>query len=103
MQFHKSDDRRLLHSISVLKVSATYDFQLRKFCEGSSTIQLHNSLTIQRALFKHHRPIEPMQSGRDISDHGTGNRDKAKTAGIRRSTRMNLKELLEGGTSFADQ
>jgi hypothetical protein len=95
--------RRLLHDIGLFDVTSPYDILLRQFCEGSGGRKYHNCLTMQPALFHHHRPVGAMNAESDISSHGDKYREKAVTDNVRWSTRMNWDALLDGRTDFEDQ
>lgn len=92
--------RQILHEIALRDVSHAFDIALRFFCEGVQGHKYHNCLTLQPALFHHHRPAGPNKALSDIGDHGDDFRDKAVTDMVRWSVRMNADALLEGRTDF---
>ena len=94
--------RQILHEIALRDVTDAFDIALRFFCEGARGHKYHNCLTLQPALFHHHRPAGPNRAMSDIGDHGDDFRDTAGTDMVRWSVRMNADALLEGRTDFWD-
>ncbi|KAI1415504.1 glycosyltransferase family 25 protein [Hypoxylon sp. FL1857] len=95
--------RKLLYEVGLKDVADAFDILLRFFCEGAKGRKHHNCLTVQPALFHHHRAAGPLSASSDISDHGSGFRDKGSTDMVRWSVRLNADVLLEGGTEMIDQ
>lgn len=54
----------------------------------------HNCLTLQSALFHHHRPAGSNRAINDIGDHGDDFRDTASTDMVRWSVGMNVATLI---------
>lgn len=94
--------RQILHEIALGGVTDAFDIALRLFCEGAQGHRYHNCLTLQPALFHHHRPAGPNRALSDIGDHGDDFRETASTDMVRWSVRMNADALLEGRTDFWD-
>jgi len=94
--------RQILHEIALRDVSDAFDIALRFFCEGVRGHKHHSCLTLQPALFHHHRPAGSTKAMSDIGDHGDEFRDAATTDMVRFSVRMNADTLLEGRTDFWD-
>lgn len=99
----QSGARKLLYEVGLKDPTAAFDLLLRFFCEGTQGRRYHNCLTIQPALFHHHRPAGPLSSYSDISNHGEGFKEKSTTDVVRWSVRLNADVLLEGGTQISDQ
>jgi hypothetical protein len=95
--------RRLLYWLGLMEMTSAFDLMLRQFCEGIEGKDYHNCLTVQPALFQHHRPAGNKTFESDISSHGTEYREKAMTEVIRWAVRMNTRVLLDGRTDFEDQ
>lgn len=95
--------RKLLQEIGLKDLTDGFDILLRFFCEGSKGRQRHNCLTVQPALFHHHRAAGALSASSDIGDHGAGFRDSSSTDMVRWSVRLNADVLLEGGTNIIDQ
>ncbi|KAK3337215.1 hypothetical protein B0T19DRAFT_437884 [Cercophora scortea] len=95
--------RQLLHELALKPFTDAFDIMLRFFCEGSKGRAYHNCLTLQPALFHHHRPVGPHADASNIGNHGGGYRDKPSTDMVRWSVRMNIEALLEGRTDFVDE
>ena len=57
---------------------------------------------MQPQLFQHHRPKGLRAAFSDISDHGGGVNDRATTANIRWSVRLNFEKLVGGATDWVD-
>jgi len=95
--------RRLLYWLGLMEMTSAFDLMLRQFCEGIEGKDYHNCLTVQPALFQHHRPAVNKTFESDISSHGTEYREKAMTEVIRWAVRMNTRVLLDGKTDFEDQ
>ncbi|KAI9854797.1 MAG: hypothetical protein M1813_000863 [Trichoglossum hirsutum] len=95
--------RRILYDMGIKSFDAPFDLMLRDYCQGSGVRSYHPCLTVQPQLFDHHRPAGKMSSESDISDHGTGYREKPITEFIRWSTRMNLGKSLSGVEDYEDQ
>ncbi|KAI1767826.1 glycosyltransferase family 25 protein [Hypoxylon sp. FL1150] len=95
--------RKLLHEIGLKDVTDGFDILLRFFCEGVGGRRRHECLTVQPALFHHHRAAGPISASSDIGDHGAGFRDASSTDMVRWSVRLNADALLEGGTEILDQ
>ncbi|KAI1099768.1 hypothetical protein F4804DRAFT_320943 [Jackrogersella minutella] len=95
--------RKLLHEVGLKDLTDGFDILLRLFCEGAKGRRYHNCLTVQPALFHHHRTAGPLSAASDIGDHGDGFRDKSFTDMVRWSVRLNADVLLEGGTEIVDQ
>lgn len=99
--------RQILYQLALKDVNAEYDIALRWFCEGREgrNSRRDGCLTMQPALFQHHRPAGPRTHESDISPHGDGGewRDEPHTNVLRWSVRMNAEELMSGGTDFKDQ
>jgi len=94
--------RRLLYELGVHKMSENNDLIFRYVCDGVDGRQLATCLTVQPQPFQHHRPVGPKAAFSDISDHGGGVNDKASTANIRWSVRMNLPKLVGGERDWVD-
>jgi hypothetical protein len=94
--------RRILYELGVHKMSSPYDLMFRYVCDGVDDRQLATCLTVQPQLFQHHRPVGPKSSFSDISDHGGDVNDKATTANIRWSVRLNFPRLVSGATDWVD-
>ncbi|XDG10258.1 hypothetical protein ABKA04_009873 [Annulohypoxylon sp. FPYF3050] len=99
----QSGARKLLYEVGLKDLTAAFDLLLRFFCEGTQGRKYHNCLTVQPALFHHHRPAGPLSSYSDISNHGEGFKEKSTTDVVRWSVRLNADVLLEGGTQISDQ
>ncbi|KJZ74895.1 hypothetical protein HIM_05804 [Hirsutella minnesotensis 3608] len=95
--------RKILKHIALREASDAYDILLRFFCEGAGGRPRANCITLQPALFHHHRPVGPHKEASDIGDHGDGFRAKAETDMVRLSTRLNADVLLSGGSDYIDQ
>lgn len=98
--------RRLLHEVALKDVSDAYDLLLRFFCEGAKGRAVgRRCLTMQPALFHHHRMAGRVSAMSDIGEHGKdgGFRETAMTDMVRWSVRLNAEVLMEGGTEFGDQ
>ncbi|TPX16396.1 uncharacterized protein E0L32_004045 [Thyridium curvatum] len=94
--------RQILHEIALRDVSDAFDITMRFFCEGVRGHRRHTCLTVQPALFHHHRPAGPAKALSDIGDHGDEFRETASTDMVRWSVRMNADVLLEGRRDFWD-
>lgn len=81
--------RQLLYEVGLKDVDTAFDINLRRFCEGTGGRAYHRCLTMQPSLFQHYRPVGPKSAESDISDHGSGWREKAHTNVVRWSVRMN--------------
>ncbi|KAH0566197.1 hypothetical protein GP486_000411 [Trichoglossum hirsutum] len=95
--------RRILYNMGIKSFEAPFDLMLRDHCQGSGVRSYHPCLTVQPQLFNHHRPAGKKSSESDISDHGTGYREKPITKFIRWSVRMNLERYLNGEEDYEDQ
>lgn len=95
--------RRLLYWLGLMEMTTAFDLELRYFCDGTDGKPYHNCLTVQPALFQHHRPAGNMTFESDITSHGKEYREKAMTEMIRWSVRMNVEVLLNSATNFVDQ
>ncbi|KAI1880576.1 hypothetical protein JX265_000816 [Neoarthrinium moseri] len=93
--------RQMLHQVGLKNFNAAFDILLRWFCEGVEDRKYHNCLTLQPALFQHHRFAGPKSANSDISDHGEGFQE-ASTDVVRWSVRMNA-EAMMAGEPFVDQ
>lgn len=79
-------------------MTGPFDIMLKQFCDGVAGKGNHNCLTVHPGLFQHHRPAGNLAFESDISDHGTGTREKAESDNLRWGVKMNFKALLEGET-----
>lgn len=79
--------------MGVAKFDLEYDNMLRNHCEGVNGRTRGNCLTVQPALFDHHRPGY-VSSHSDIANHEQGVVEKPSMDGIRWSTRVNLWKLI---------
>ncbi|KAM4060802.1 glycosyltransferase family 25 (LPS biosynthesis protein) domain-containing protein [Hirsutella rhossiliensis] len=95
--------RKILRHIALREASDAFDILLRFFCEGTRGRPHHICVTLQPALFHHHRPVGPNKEASDIGNHGDGFRTQAGTDMVRLSTRLNADILLSGGTTYIDQ
>ncbi|KAK7705215.1 hypothetical protein SLS64_008051 [Diaporthe eres] len=95
--------RQILFEIGLKDVDSAYDLNLLKFCNGQDGRGDHRCLTMQPALFQHHRPMGPKSFESDISDHGDEWQDKPLTDMVRWSVRLNAEEIMNGGRNFSDQ
>jgi hypothetical protein len=95
--------RAILYEIGLKDFNAAFDLLLHWSCSGENGRGYHKCLTVQPPLIQHHRPAGPKSKDSDISGHGEGMNDKARTEEIRWSVRMNAEVLLQGGTGFVDQ
>ncbi|KAI2472710.1 hypothetical protein F4781DRAFT_444434 [Annulohypoxylon bovei var. microspora] len=95
--------RKLLYEVGLKDLTDGFDILLRFFCEGAKGRRHHNCLTVQPALFHHHRAAGPLSASSDIGDHGDGLRDKSLTDMVRWSVRLNADVLLEGSKEIVDQ
>ena len=94
--------RRLLYELGVKEMSAPYDMMLRQVCDGVQGRRLAVCLSVLPQLFQHHRPAGPKAAFSDISDHGGGVNDRASTANVRWSVRLNFEKLVAGETDWVD-
>jgi hypothetical protein len=94
--------RQVLHEIALGDVNDPFDIALRYFCEGAHGHKYHRCLTLQPALFHHHRPAGPTKAQSDIGNHEGEFREMAGTDMVRWSVRTNVEALLEGRTDFWD-
>jgi hypothetical protein len=94
--------RRILYELGVHKMSGPNDIMLRYVCDGVDGRQLGTCLTVQPQLFQHHRPVGLKAAFSDISDHGGGVNDRATTANIRWSVRLNFEKLVSGAKDWVD-
>ncbi|KEY66770.1 hypothetical protein S7711_11173 [Stachybotrys chartarum IBT 7711] len=88
--------RRLLQEVALKDINEPIDILLRFFCEGTQGRRKHTCLTIQPALFQHHRTAGPVSAESDIGNHGEGFNEKSKTDMIRWSVRLNVDNILDG-------
>ncbi|KAI1774904.1 hypothetical protein F4818DRAFT_55230 [Hypoxylon cercidicola] len=95
--------QKLLHEIGLKDLTDGFDILLRFFCEGAKGRKRHECLTVQPALFHHHRAAGPLSAASDIGYHGPGFRDRSSTDMVRWSVRLNADTLLEGGSEIVDQ
>lgn len=95
--------QKLLHEIGLKDVTDGFDTLLRFFCEGAEGRKRHECLTVQPALFQHHRAAGPLSALSDVGDHGTGFRDVSSTDMVRWSVRLNADALLAGSGEIIDQ
>ena len=95
--------RRLLYNLGMKTFDQPFDLMLNSFCEGTHMQDYHLCLTVQPQLFDHHRPAGRTSQDSDITDHGDEVREKAFTANIRYSTKMNVEKLLKGDMQYDDQ
>lgn len=95
--------RAMLYEIGLKDLNAAFDLLLHWSCSGENGRGYHQCLTVQPPLIQHHRPAGPKSRDSDISSHGDGVTEKARTEEIRWSVRMNAEVLLRGGTEFVDQ
>lgn len=95
--------RSMLWEIGLWQMFGGVDIELREFCEGRHSHALHRCLTVQPPLFNTHRPVWNTAGDSDNSKPGEGFRDKAYTENVRWSVRLNVDELLNGGTNLTDQ
>lgn len=87
--------RQLLYEVGLKTFDRGFDLLLAQFCEGGGSRGYHDCLSLQPALFHNHLPVGPMKAESDISDHGDGYAETAKTPNVRLSVRMNAGALLE--------
>ncbi|KAI9776990.1 MAG: hypothetical protein M1839_009134 [Geoglossum umbratile] len=95
--------RRMLYEMGVKSFSSALDLMLTEYCDGANGRDYHTCLTVQPQLFNHHRPVGKLSSESDISNHGDSYRDKAETAFIRWSARINLDRYFSGQEGYDDQ
>lgn len=95
--------RSLLYELGIKKFDDHFDIMLREYCDGTDGRDKHVCLTVQPTLFDHHRPAGLISHESDISVHDGKVRDRASTANIRFSTRLNVEKLLRGQTNYDDQ
>lgn len=95
--------QRILYELSLKKMSGTTDMMYRSLCHGSEGRPVDTCLTVTPELFASHRPIGDTASFSDINDNAGGYNDHAHTRNIRWSTRMNMRKLIDGATSYIDQ
>ncbi|KYK55025.1 hypothetical protein DCS_06986 [Drechmeria coniospora] len=95
--------RKILHELALKPPTAAFDILLRFFCDGTDGRAMHNCLGVTPGLFHHYRPAGKALDVSDIRDHDGDFREDAGSDIVRWSVRLNTPELLDGGTSFADQ
>ncbi|WPH02260.1 Hypothetical protein R9X50_00511600 [Acrodontium crateriforme] len=96
--------RRMLYELGLHKMTGTTDMMFRSVCDGVDGRDLMTCLTVQPQLFQHHRAVGPKTKFSDINEDESGEYiDKASTANVRWSTRMNFRKLVNGQTDFTDQ
>ena len=88
--------RKLLYEIGIQRYNDAFDIMLRQFCDGQAGHEQHLCLTVQPALFDHHRPKGQIQ-------HNGEARETAVTFNIRQSARLNIAKLLKHDTNYYDQ
>lgn len=88
--------RQLLHELGLKALDRAFDLLLASFCDGDAGRGYNDCLSLQPALFHNHLPAGPRKAESDISDHGDGYAEFAKTPNVRWSVRMNAGALLEG-------
>lgn len=93
--------RQMLYELGLKNFNAGFDILLRWYCEGAGDRGYHNCLTVQPALFQHHRFAGLKSANSDIADHGEGSQN-ASTDVVRWSVRMNAAAIM-GGTPLVDQ
>lgn len=82
------------------KLSNAYDIMLRFVCDGVDGRRLATCLTVQPQLFQHHRPKGPRAGFSDINNSDEGYNERATTANIRWSVRVNFPKIIEGETDY---
>lgn len=92
----QSGARKLLYESGIRAYNDAFDIMLRQFCDGQAGHEKHVCLTVQPALFDHHRPVGQVQ-------HNGETRKTAVTFNIRQSARLNIPHLLKAETTFDDQ
>ncbi|KAK7753268.1 hypothetical protein SLS62_004787 [Diatrype stigma] len=88
--------RQLLHELGLKPFDRAFDLLLASFCDGGAGRGHHDCLSLQPGLFHNHLPAGPRRAESDISDHGNGYDEIAKTPNVRFSVRMNAGALLDG-------
>jgi len=98
--------RRLLYELGVHWLHEAVDLAMNKFCVGAKPYRMHRCLTVQPPLFSPHRPVwdgeidsDTVKKKKPVMVHTA----KASTAYIRWSTRLNMQNIIEGGTDWVDQ
>jgi hypothetical protein len=94
--------RKFLYELGVHKMSDTNDMMFRFVCDGVDGRSLATCLTVQPQLFQHHRPVGSRKGFSDINEYGDGYNERATTANVRWSVRLNLPKLVEGETEYLD-
>lgn len=84
------------------KFSDANDIMLRFVCDGVDDRRLATCLTVQPQLFQHHRPRGPRAGFSDIDKGDGGYNERATTANVRWSVRVNFPKLVEGETDYYD-
>jgi GR25 family glycosyltransferase involved in LPS biosynthesis len=87
--------RQMLYELGLKNFNAAFDILLRWYCEGASDRGYHNCLTVQPALFQHHRFAGLKGANSDISEHDKGFQN-ASTDVVRWSVRMNAAAIMDG-------
>jgi hypothetical protein len=95
--------RAMLYEIGTKDLTAAFDLLLHWACSGEFGRGYHRCLTVQPPLMQHHRPAGLRSKNSDISGHGEGVNEKARTEEIRWSVRMNVEALLQGSKNYVDQ
>ncbi|KAF1988739.1 glycosyltransferase family 25 protein [Aulographum hederae CBS 113979] len=96
--------RELLYELALNKMNDAQDIMHRQFCDGDKGRRHHTCLTTIPELFQSHRPAGLMSSFSDIAVKTSDKvAEKAWTANIRWSARMNMRKMLEGEGGFEDQ
>lgn len=93
--------RKFLYELGVHKMSDTNDMMFRFVCDGVDDRQLGTCFTVQPQLFQHHRPRGPRDGFSDINQND-GYNERATTANVRWSVRLNLPKLISGETDYVD-
>jgi hypothetical protein len=88
--------RKFLYELGVHKMSDTNDIMMRFVCDGVDGRSLGTCLTVQPQLFQHHRPVGSRAGFSDINAYGEGYNERATTANVRWSVRLNLPRLVDG-------
>ncbi|KAM0714709.1 hypothetical protein Q7P37_009760 [Cladosporium fusiforme] len=94
--------RRLLYELGIHKMNAPFDLMLRSICDGGDDREPGTCITVQPQLFQHHRPMGLRVGFSDINNNGDGFNDRASTANIRWSTRVNFLKLQNDARDYID-
>lgn len=102
--------RSLLSQLGLKPIEAGLDLLLRDYCQGFSPMGWkpkgpRRCLGVSPPLFAVHWRAGPLSSDSDHFDalDGEDERRTAFTKNIRWSVKMNMEELVDGGTSLVDQ